>query len=363
MRKQFTNKIIALLLIVFVASCQKEKQDDRIGTYAESGSAIVVNEGAFGNNNGSVSFIDRNGKVTNNIFELANGGASLGDVVQSYTLVGNKGIICVNNSTKVEIVDARTFKRLGTITDAAKTNYARYAVGVNNDKAYVSNGSSDGIVAVINLNDYTITKTIEVGKGPEQMVLSSNKVYVCNSGGWDIDNTLSVINTATETVDATITVGNVPTKIVKDALGYLWVLCTGGSDYSDYLNVTKLGDAKLVRINTSSNTIDKSFTLINAGETSIGLDLTIGDNGRTIYYAVGDNVYALGINESTLPTTALFAKNNIYGLSASPYNNQIWAMQAPNFSSGGYVFRYSSIGSLIDSIKVGIGPNNAVFNP
>jgi YVTN family beta-propeller protein len=355
---KLTNPIMALLLIVLAVSCKKE-EDNRTGSYAESGSAIVVNEGNYNSTNGSLSFIDVNGKAVNNIFEQANNGASIGDVVQSYTPVGNKGIICVNNSFKIEIVDIRTFKRLATIADATKTDYVRYAIGINNSKAYVSNGSYDGTVLVINLENYTIEKTIPVGKGPEQMALVENKVYVCNSGGFDADSTISIINTNTETVETTITVGDIPAKIVKDAQGYLWVLCKGQHSV-DYIN--NISPAQLVRIDPSNNTVLKSFTLVDAGAPmDYDINMAIGNNGNNIYYHLGNSIYILNINDNFLPTQPVITKSAIRALSISPYNNQIWAMQTPNYTSGGFVFRYTPGGALIDSIKVGIAPNGAVF--
>lgn len=364
------NTLKKIMLILFVCasiiSCKKEdNQNNTIGTYAESGSAIVVNEGNYGSNNGSVSFVDRNGLVTNYIYENANSGINLGDVIQSYTRVGNKGIICVNNSFKIEIVDARTFKHLATIVDTTatqNTSYVRYALGIDDNKAYVTNGNFAGEVEVINLSTNTITKSINVGKGPEQLVMVDNNVYVCNSGGFDVDSTVSIINTTTDVVTSTINVGDIPQKIVRDAQNNVWVLCAGQSDYSNYPIINKLSPSKLVRINTTTNTVDRSFTLINAGSPSYVVQLAIGNNGRTLYYSVSDRIYALDITSGSLPITALISGRNFYGLAASPFSNQIWALQAPNFTSSGYVFRYASSGSLIDSLKVGIGPNGAVFN-
>lgn len=365
--KKITQKItIALLLCTSMVSCKKDKEiNDNNGTFIEEGSAIITNEGAFGGNNGSVSFIDRNGSVTNYIYEAANSGLALGDVVQSYTKVGNKGVICVNNSYKVEIVDARTFKHLATITDttaSGKTKYVRYALGITDNKVYVTNGKFGGEVEVIDLTTNSIVKSITVGKGPEQLVKANNNVYVCNSGGWDIDSTVSVINPNTDAVISTINVGDVPTKIVKDAQGYVWVLCAGQPDYSAWPNVIRLTPSKLVRINTTSNIIDKSFTLVNTGSTSYVTNLTVGDNGRKIYYSISDKIFALDITSNILPTTALISGRMFYGLAASTFNNQIWGLNAPNFSSSGYVIRYNASGAIIDSLKVGIGPNNAYFN-
>ena len=141
---KMTKKISVFMLVCLsIISCKKEENTGgNIGTYLESGSAIVVNEGNFGSSNGSVSYIDRNGVATNFIYENANNGINLGDVIQSYTTVGTKGIICVNNSFKIEIVDARTFKRLATITDTTatqNTSYVRSALAINDNKAYVTN--------------------------------------------------------------------------------------------------------------------------------------------------------------------------------------------------------------------------------
>lgn len=365
--KKITQKIILSLLIALsIVSCKKEEnQNNNSDTFMESGSAIVVNEGNFGSSNGSVSFVNRNGVTTNFIYENANNGINLGDVIQSYTTVGTKGIICVNNSFKIEIVDARTFKYIATIVDTTatqNTSYVRYALGINDTKAYVTNGNYAGEVEVIDLNTNTITKSINVGKGPEQLALVGNNAYVCNSGGFDVDSTVSVINTATDVVTSTINVGDIPTKIVRDAQNNVWVLCAGQSDYSNYPIINKLSPSKLVRINTSTNTVDRSFTLINAGNLSYVVNLAIGNNGRTIYYSVSDKIFALDITSGSLPTSAIISGRSFYGLAASPYNNQIWGLYAPNFTSSGYVFRYSSSGSLIDSLKVGIGPNGAYFN-
>ena len=235
---KMTKKISLFILVcISIISCKKEDTNDTTtGTFTESGSAIVVNEGNFGSSNGSVSFVDRNGLVTNYIYENANAGINIGDVVQSYTRIGNKGIICVNNSFKIEIVDARTFKHLATIVDSSatqNTGYLRYALGISDTKAYVTNGNFAGEVEVIDLTTNTIMKSISIGKGPEQLVIVNNNVYVCNSGGFDVDSTVSIIDATTDAVTATVNVGDIPTKIVRDAQNNVWVLCAGQSDYSN----------------------------------------------------------------------------------------------------------------------------------
>ncbi len=361
-KNSFLFLCVCMLISAAISSCQKETTEAAIGTFVESGTALVVNEGNFGSNNGSVSFIGRNDSVTNYIYESANAGLNLGDVVQSYTRVGNKGIICVNNSKKIEIVDARTFRHVATITDAVKTAYVRYALGISDTKAYVTNGNFDGMVNVLDLTTNTITHSINVGKGPEQLALAGSHAYVCNSGGFDVDSTVSVIDVTTDAVIQTLKVGDIPAKIVKDAQNFVWVLCAGQTDYSGWPNITKLTPSRLVRINTAANTIDKSFKLISAGNPSYVVNLAIGNNGRTVYYSIGNQIFAMDIASGSLPSSSVISGRDFYGLAASPFTNQIWGLSAPNFTSNGFAFRYTSSGILIDSLKVGIGPNSVVFN-
>jgi len=76
---------------------------------------FVTNEGAFGNSNGSVSYVGKDSATAvNHLFEMVNG-RPLGDVVQSMTVANDKGFIVVNNSQKVEVVDIKTFQSIGVI--------------------------------------------------------------------------------------------------------------------------------------------------------------------------------------------------------------------------------------------------------
>jgi len=363
MRKNIQKLFIAVLVIFQIMSCQKEETTTKYdGTYLESGSAIVVNEGNFGTPNATASFISREGELFNNIYGTINGGVALGDVFQSYYIVGTKGICVLNNSRKIEIVDARSFRNIGTIIDATNITYPRYSVAVDTSRVYVSNGSGEGTVLVINPTTKSIVKTINVGNGPEQMQIHNNYLYVANSGGYGVDSTISIINLTTETEVQKITIGDIPTKMVKDANGNIWVLCNGQSNYSNWPNIDKLTPARLVKINTTNNTIDKSFKIIATGSESYTGNLTIGNNGQTIYYNIDETVYSLPINASTLSPTIFTSGRKFYGINAHPYNGQVYATYAPNFSSNGFVFRFDASGKLMDSLRVGIGPNAVIFN-
>ena len=105
----------------------------------------------------------------------------------------------------------------------------------------------------------------------------------------------------------------------------------------------------MVRINTTTNTVDRSFTLINAGNPSYVVNLAIGNNGRTVYYSVSNRIYELEITDGSLPLSPIITGRDFYGLAASPFSNQIWGLSAPNFTSSGYVFRYTSTGTSTEA--------------
>jgi YVTN family beta-propeller protein len=77
-------------------------------------------------------------------------------------------------------------------------------------RAYVTN-NVDNTVSVIDMATNTVTATIAVGSNPGEVAVSADgsHAYVTNYGG----GTVSVIDTSTNTVTATITVGSYPVSV------------------------------------------------------------------------------------------------------------------------------------------------------
>ena len=151
--------ILALLLSAMTAvSCKKDNNTEpaaAASTY--SNGVFITHEGAFQGNNASVSFYGKgNGKLSNDIFNTVNS-RPLGDVVQSMTIHNGKGYILVNNSQRVEVVNISDFKSSGVFNLPSP----RYAVGITNDKLYVSDWGATGMegsIKVINTSSLGVTK-------------------------------------------------------------------------------------------------------------------------------------------------------------------------------------------------------------
>ncbi|MCC2548286.1 hypothetical protein LJY25_17690 [Hymenobacter sp. BT175] len=323
----------------------------------DGNNVFIINEGAYGTPNGAVSLFSKTSKtvVDKNIFTTVNQGA-LGDVVQSMLVVGQQGYIVVNNSNKVEVVNLTTFKSEKTITGLQQP---RYMVVAGTNKAYISQwqgspsaGYTAGKVAVLDLTTNTVTSSINVGVNPEQMLLANGKVYVCNSD----QNTLSVINTATNAVESTITVQDAPRSIVQDNAGNIWVLCSGITRYGPAPSFPILSATPANLIKLSAGTLTPTVFPFASGGAS---GLTLNGNRDQLYYRYRGAVYQMSIGSATLPASPLI-RRSFYGLAVDPRDNTIYGSISP-FTTAGKFIRYQPTGAAIDSFEVNIGPNGFVF--
>lgn len=353
-RSFFLAATLAITSLGFT-SCDDDN-DGPTGAYAEEG-VFVVNEGNFQTPNGSVSYYNTNTEeVQNNIFGRSNDNRPLGDVVQNMVIHGDRAFIVVNNSNKIEVVNAGTFASVGVVEGLA---LPRYFVALNNDKGYVTEyvNFGEGRVSVIDLNTYTVTKTIAVGKLPEQIALAGGKLYVANSG----DNTVSVINTATDAVETSITVADAPNSLAIDRNNVLWVLSSGNKSYDPYPEVDEANStaAGLTKINTSNNTVTGTITFPEVAA-SAG-KLVMNGNRDKLYFIYNGGVHQLGITASAINSSPLINRS-FYGLGVDPETSYIYGGDDNGFDGDGTVYIYNPDGTQISTFKAGIAPNGFVFN-
>ena len=348
------KRVIALSILVgMMTSCKKDKNEETVTPPAVTeGSVYVLNEGNFMGNNASITFIDGSGTVTADPYFDANG-VSLGDVLQSMVISNDKVFAVLNNSNKVEVFNVSNFANVGTISSV---DYPRYIVDGGNGKLYLSSGSMAGNVIVINPSTMSIEATIPVGNGPDRMLVENGKLFVCNSGGWSTDNTVSVIDLNTNAVVETITVGDRPADIAADETGDIWVLCSGETLYDENWNVIGDSDAKLVAIDGTSMDVSGTETVgVNGDHPKL---LEIGADGSTIYY-INENVYALNINDGEMPGD-VFITGDFNSLDARS-NGEIWLSSVSDFVNASSIYRYSSSGVLQNTYTAGIGSNGVYF--
>lgn len=312
----------------------------------------VINEGPFQTGTGTVTFYDREAKeATSKIYQDANDGEELGNIVQSVTVIADRAYIVVNNSNKIVIANPTTFEKIGEITGLEQP---RFITKVSDSKAFISQWGSDGITGSIKVLDIvtnTITNTITTRPGPERMVTAGNFAYVANSGGFVIDSVISKIDITSEEVLTTIQVGLAPRHIVQDKDLNMWVL-TGGQ-IVDFTNPDLNRPGRLAKV-----VLDQSVLSI---ETKTGAsNLTINPTKDVMYFTMDGWVYEHPISSTSISLVP-FIERFFQGLAVDPTTGNIFGADPLNFQQDGEVVIYDASGTQIDQFPAGIIPSNFWF--
>jgi YVTN family beta-propeller protein len=358
MKRYITHAfILCSLSITTLTSCEKGSDGNGAPGFGSRGT-YVVNEGAFGNSNASISFLHSSSNELSNDHFLGANSFPLGDVAQSMYIHDDRGYIVVNNSQKVEVIQRSNCTSVATITGFSGPRYF-IAKG---PKGYVSDWF-DNDIKIIDLGSNSVTGTIPAGTGPEQMALFDAFLFVTNVGGWGSDSTLTVIDTDSDSVITTITVGLNPNSLAMANDGMLYVLC-GGSVGPDFTGGTADDIAgSLWQIDPVQLIVINQHTLQQSDHPS---KLTYDQINDRMYMLLGVDGYNGKINRFTpgsLPVNMTSIDNrSFYGLAVDPSGNVIYGGMAPGFTQRGYVFRFDQSGSLIDSLKAGVAPNGFAFS-
>jgi len=362
----FANKLLSMktiqtlfticVAVILFSSCEDTPTNPSLSVPNNLKGVFICNEGAFGQGNGSISFSNSDsGTFSLDIYQAANN-LPLGDVAQSIALYDNRAFIAVNNSQKMEVVSLSNFKRITTIQGLSSP---RFFLG-NGGKGYISDWISDNVY-VLNLSNYQIIDTIPTGSGPEEMAIVNNKLFVCNSGGFGDDSTITVVDINSNSVITTITTPLNPSSIKLDKDGNIWALCKGSLG-SDFTPTPDDAAGSLIQINPSTNTIEQQFTF---AYNSHPIKMQINKTKDELFFLDGEYGYAGEIKKLSIyaatQSPATIVSSSFYGLGINPTTNEIYAGRG-DFSGRAYVLRFTSDGTLIDSVLAGIAPNGFAFN-
>lgn len=375
-RTSYHRLLIICAAVVMLSACRKGAQvvpsTDTQVQEPEPGkhSFYILNEGNMGMNLASLDFFNSStGKYSHNIYNQINPTATkeLGDVGNDIQIYGSKLYAVINMSDKVEIMNAYTAKRIGQIT----IRNCRY-VTFYKDKAYVSSyaaalGDSqagEGFVAEIDTATLEITRTVTVGRQPEEMAVVGSQLYVANSGGYsppDYERTVSVIDLSTFTETKRIDVAINLHRLKADRYGDLYVTSRG-----DYYGIP----SKLFIISTQTDKVKDSLD-IAAG------NIWMHGDSAYIYstewsYITNSNVVTYAIvnvkDETTVSRNFITdgTEKNIripYGLAVDPSNGDIYLTDAKDYVMPGTLYCFNREGKKKWSVTTGDIPAHFVFLP
>lgn len=318
----------------------------------EKGAGIyVLNQGGAGHNNSTLTYYDYTTRqLVPDQFMAANN-AKLGDTGNDMGIYGSKMYVIVNESGLIDVVNPKNAKLIKTINLNQPRNVVFYKTN-----AFVT--SYDGTVSVIDTTSLTITNTITVGRTPEQIAISNNKLYVANSGGIPFgnpDSTVSVVdlNTFKEIKKVTVTVD--PVSLIADNFNHVYVLSYG---FGTVLSGMTIIDTKTDAVKPSP-------------EINLGFSIPLYAQGDFVYYATSDpvtfeNKIAVYNANTQTPGQANFITDGTtlqtpYAISGDPNTGEIFITDAIDYSSNGILYAFDKTGKKEYTITVGINPGKIML--
>jgi len=312
----------------------------------------VLNEGNMGSNKCTLDFFDyTTGTYRRNIYAEINPTVvkELGDVGNDIQIYGSKLYVVVNVSNKIEVMDAKTTKRIKTIP----LQNCRYMV-FKNGKAYASSyagpvdinpNAPKGKVVEIDTVSLSIQREVTVGYQPEEMDIVGNQLFVANSGGYIVpnyDKTVSVIDltsfTETKKIDVAINLH----RLKKDNYGDLYISSRG--DYYTVPSSLYLVDAATGAIKKDFHVSVSEMTIVNDKLYYYGNEFNYNTHAYTKTFGIIDVKTEEIISNKIIDQQYVDAIKSPYGIAVNPITEDIYLTDARNYVSTGYVYCFDRYG-------------------
>lgn len=357
----------ALILSFALVGCNSDPDMPNGDEITDTQQVFVLNSGGNGKANASLDvYFPASKKQAFGVFRAANN-IGLGDTAQSIQVRGDGIWICVNSSQVIYHIDAKTHKILGQIKDISKPRHIYF---VSDTKAYVSH-FEDPNITIINPKTYQKIGTIEtfMTKLPAGTPADnfSTEMFVEVPGGkvlvncWSYQESVLLIDTATDKVEKTIKVGMQPNSMAMDKNGLVWVIC-GGMTWAD------------PEMTPSIYTIDpkEDYKAAKFGDVPEieGLlyqdvkNLVMNRDGESFLFSNNSHIYKMSITDKVIPSEPFIMiprDHFAYTLAIAP-NGEIYVGDAIDYRQEGTIIRYSADGkSRLDQFYTGVIPAGFAF--
>lgn len=345
-----------------------------INLEAKPAGMYVLNEGNMGSNKASIDLVDfRNAYYIRNLYAERNPFIikELGDVGNDIRIYGGKLYAVINCSHKVEVMDARTCKRIAQI-DIPNCRYIRFARGNAYVSSYVGPVAIDpdaqlGAVYRVDTASLQVTGKVTVGYQPDELEILGEYIYVANSGGYRVPNydyTVSVVEMYAMKQVQKIPVGINLHRLRKDNYDKLWVSSRG-----NYKNIPS-------RLFVLDRKDRNSREMVVTDTLNISCSNLCIQGDSLYFYSVEwneakeENAVSYGI--INVKTKELITNHFItdgtekditipYGIQINPVNGDIYVTDAKNYVSSGVLHCYDRNGKRKWSVRTGDIPAHMAF--
>ena len=376
--------LLLSLLFLLLQSCRHDiivwpsEEEEVGGTRTDSILGFyLLNEGNMGSNKCTMDFYDyTTGTYIRNIYGNANPSAvkELGDVGNDLRIYGNRMWAVINCSNKIEVMEARTARRVGQVNlancryIAFHESYAyvtSYAGPVHINPGYEQKGM------VVKIDTATLEKvdTCIVGFQPDRLDIAGGKIFVANSGGYmfpNYENTVSVVDIGTFREEGRIPVAVNLHHLLADSDGQLWVSSRGdyyGNTSALFCITDPAGTPQVRRITTQDGTdlVVENMTLRGDSLYVIGTEFSYATMQNHTNYGIVNvrTRQVLTTNFITDGTDASIMEP--YGIAVHPHTGEILIGDARTHVNPGTLFCFSPEGLLLWKVRTGDIPAHFAF--
>jgi hypothetical protein len=337
MKKQIAQLFI--FATIFYSCKPPAKESDPLPDLLQSG-MFIVNEGNFQSGNGGVSYYDSvSNTVTQDIFSLKNNRPA-GDVCQYLSYFQNQFYLVVNNSGKIEILNA-DFVSTKTITGLTSPRYIAFT---SSTKGYITDLYAKG-VSILNTSTEIIEKKIPINHWTEELLNYEDTLYVTSPDS----RYLYLIDSKAEALKDSIDIGYGSSSIAIDNNHFIWILCNGNQTLSILPSI--------VCINPQNREIIRT---INASSYSIFASKINFNRMNNCMYWIENDIYKIDTDNlsSTKEIVINASGKTFYGLAVKSANGDIVVSDAGDFSQRSTVYVYTKNGLERNSFKAGLISGN-----
>lgn len=349
MKKIHKSGLAVLLSFIFL-SCVEEGPQLPLGAFEQG--VLIMNEGAFGSNDGEIYHYDPASNETKaNIFESKNGRPFAG-LIQD--MVESEGrLFLVANTGKVEVVDPRDFASIGAVIE--NLDISRSLVTAD-QKMYISDwgpydadfNSPDSYVAVINgMDGGEVSKKIQVSSRPEGMFVVGNQILVACGA----ERKMDIISITSEARTKSLEVVGTPTRFFEHG-GKLFLYARDSENV--YFH----------EINRSNSGI---IDTISFGLPLATSNFALGDNGELLIITstgwpdYNDAIARVSLPERRVLNEEVFTGSGFYGIGYHSGLKEIYVGDHNNFQGNGTVLILDQNGQQLRTLAAGRAPSGFLF--
>ena len=376
--------LLLSLLFLLLQSCRHDiivwpsEEEEVGGTRTDSILGFyLLNEGNMGSNKCTMDYYDyTTGTYIRNIYGNANPSAvkELGDVGNDLRIYGNRMWAVINCSNKIEVMEARTARRVGQV-NLANCRYIAFHEGYAYVTSYAGpvqiNPGYEQKGMVVKIDTATLEKvdTCIVGFQPDRLDIAGGKIFVANSGGYmfpNYENTVSVVDIGTFREEGRIPVAVNLHHLLTDSDGQLWVSSRGdyyGNTSALFCITDPAGTPQVRRITTQDGTdlVVENMTLRGDSLYVIGTEFSYATMQNHTNYGIV-NVRTRQVLTTSFITDGTDASiMEPYGIAVHPHTGEILIGDARTHVNPGTLFCFSPEGLLLWKVRTGDIPAHFAF--